>query len=251
MKKYDLYLESGPKHRTTMVHVLDLLGCTASGPTTEAALAATPGAIRAHLRLLQRHGERVRPDTSFTTAVAAHVTEGSWIGYGDPAPGFPPDFEPLSADELRTHLRRLSWIHEDLLELLGDVPARRLTAKSAKGRSLAEIVSHIAEAHAAYLRYAAGNFTELSDAMKALRRGDTPPVEALRRLWSVSHTRLDAMTEDERARRIPHGQATWTARRCLRRMLEHDWEHLREISARLGTSTQYLGTTNPSGGPGG
>jgi hypothetical protein len=32
---YDLYLESGPKRKKTMVHVLDLLGCIVHGPTTD------------------------------------------------------------------------------------------------------------------------------------------------------------------------------------------------------------------------
>ena len=54
---YALYLESGPQRRKTMVHALDLLGCVAVGPTTDAALAATPAAIRAYLRFLARHGE--------------------------------------------------------------------------------------------------------------------------------------------------------------------------------------------------
>lgn len=59
--QYALYLESGPRRRKTMVHVLDLLGCIAQGPTTEAALEATSAAIRAYLRFLQRHGEAVKP----------------------------------------------------------------------------------------------------------------------------------------------------------------------------------------------
>ena len=46
MTEYALYLESGPKHKKTMVHVLGLLGCIAQGPTTEAALEAAPQAIR-------------------------------------------------------------------------------------------------------------------------------------------------------------------------------------------------------------
>ena len=50
VKEYALYLESGPRRRKTMVHVLELLGCIAQGPTTEKALAATPEAIRAYLR---------------------------------------------------------------------------------------------------------------------------------------------------------------------------------------------------------
>jgi len=47
MTEYALYLESGPRQRKTMVHVLDLLGCIAPGPTTADALAVTPDAIRA------------------------------------------------------------------------------------------------------------------------------------------------------------------------------------------------------------
>ena len=42
MKTYGLHLESGPKRMKTMVHVPELLGCVANGPTTDAALAATP-----------------------------------------------------------------------------------------------------------------------------------------------------------------------------------------------------------------
>lgn len=50
-----------------MVHALDLLGCVAIGPTTEEALAATPGAIRTYRRFLHRHGEPVDPDAPFET----------------------------------------------------------------------------------------------------------------------------------------------------------------------------------------
>jgi lipopolysaccharide biosynthesis protein len=32
---------------------------------------------------------------------------------------------------------------------------------------------------------------------------------------------------------VKYGQVTWTARRALRRMLEHEWEHLLELSKRL------------------
>lgn len=41
MTTYDLYPESAPGRRKTMVHVLALLGCVAVGPTSEEALAAT------------------------------------------------------------------------------------------------------------------------------------------------------------------------------------------------------------------
>ncbi|MFQ5858734.1 MAG: hypothetical protein ACE5LU_24290 [Anaerolineae bacterium] len=41
------------------------------------------------------------------------------------------------------------------------------------------------------------------------------------------------MTDEERRQSVPHGQVTWTARRALRRMLEHQWEHLLKVSERL------------------
>ena len=53
MQTYRLYLESGPKKKKTMVHVLELLGCIAKGPITDEALSSTPGAIRAYLRFLK------------------------------------------------------------------------------------------------------------------------------------------------------------------------------------------------------
>ena len=74
MTTYDLYLESGPRRRKTMVHVLDLLGCVAVGPTTDDAIAATPEAIRAYRRFLCRHGEDIDPDAPFDTRVAEHIT---------------------------------------------------------------------------------------------------------------------------------------------------------------------------------
>src|SRR5690242_12185716 len=84
MLTYDLYLESGPQRRKTMVHVPQLLGCIANGPTTEAALTATPDAIRGFRGFFHRHGEPLDPSEPFETRVAAHITEGGWLGNGSP-----------------------------------------------------------------------------------------------------------------------------------------------------------------------
>ncbi len=234
MTEYALYLESGPKHKTTMVHVLELLGCIARGPTTEAALEAAPEAILRYLRLLRRHGDEVDPEAAFTTRVAEHVTEGSWLGYGDPAPGFAPDFEPLGADELAVHLRRLNWLRSDLLDLVKPLSREQLAAQPEKGRTLQQILEHMAESDGYYLRYLVGKVDGLPEALKAVREGPPEALPALVfDLWGVFDARLRVLTEAERARKVPHGQVAWTARRALRRMLEHAWEHLLEISERL------------------
>ena len=231
---YALYLESGPRRRKTMVHVLDLLGCTAEGPTTEAALEATPDAIRAYLRFLRRHGEAVDPDAGFTTVVAEHVTEGGWLGNGDPTPGFTLDFLPLSAGDLAVHLRRLAWLRSDLLALIRDVPQAQLVAEpEGGGRSIYRILEHIAESQCVYLRYLVGKVDCLLEAQRAVQGGPESLSDALVCLWQISDARVEVLTEAERTQQVPHGQVTWTARRALRRMLEHDWEHLLELSRRL------------------
>ena len=113
---YDLSLESGPRQRKTMTHALDLLGCVATGPTTEAALAATPEAIRAYLRFLRRHGVPVDPEAPFETRVAEHITEGDWLGNGSPYLIFDADLEPLGDAELDTFLRRFGWLRVELAD---------------------------------------------------------------------------------------------------------------------------------------
>src|SRR5688572_5501379 len=114
MTDYALYLESGPKRRKTMVHVPELLGCMANGPTTEVALEATPAAIRAYLRFLRRAGEPVDPATPFTTSIAEHVTEGMWLGNGSPYVTFGPDLDPVSEPELELLIQRFHALHEEL-----------------------------------------------------------------------------------------------------------------------------------------
>ncbi len=241
MMEYALYLESGPRRRKTMVHVLDLLGCIAQGPTTEAALEATPQAIRTYLRFLERHGEAIHPEADFSIRITVHVMEGGWIGNGDPPQGFEPDFKPLTAADLKTHLRRLGWLQADLLELIQDVPRRKMEEEPRSGgRSIQDILKHVANTHGVYLRYLTGQVEGLSAALKAVKQ---TPVEALpaalSEVWQISRTRLEILTEAERRQFVPHGEVTWTARRALRRMLEHGWEHFLEISRRFAANGPY------------
>jgi uncharacterized damage-inducible protein DinB/predicted RNase H-like HicB family nuclease len=234
--EYGLYLESGPRRRKTMVHVLDLLGCVARGPTTEEALEATPDAIRAYLRFLQRHGESVAPQDPFTTVFAEHAMEGPWLGNGNPSCGFTPDFEPLSAQEQAIYLRRLAWLREDLLELIRALSPEQLLAEpEGRERSIYRILDHIAEAQGAYIRAALGKVDGLHAALRAVRQDPESIASALTGLWQVSASRLEAITEAERQQTVQRGQVTWTVRRAFRRLLEHEWEHLVEIAERLGT----------------
>ena len=235
MTEYALYLESGPKMKTTMVHVLDLLGCVANGPTTEAALEATPGEIAEYLRLLKRHGEKVDPDAPIKTRIVAHVMEGSWIGQGDPAPGFAPDFEPLTPEDESVYRNRLQWLGEDIVALIGEFPDDELAAKPSKGRVLRDIVGHVANAEPEYFRASSiGKPEGVKEALQAIegaRPGALGP--ALAHLWKLLDTQLERITPEVRTAQVQRGEKLWTARRGFRRALEHPWEHLREMQRRL------------------
>ncbi len=236
MTDYALYVESGPKRRKTMVHVLDLLGCTVNGPTTDAALAATPDAIRAYLRFLRQHGEAVDPNAPFTTSVALHVMEGQWLGNGNPDGGFPPDFQSLTIEELHVYLPRLTWLGAELSRCIGIYVLSReqmLAKPAGGGRPIYDILVHVADAEYAYFQSPVNKPEGLSVALKAVQQGPESIPSALPLFWQIAHSCLEAMTEADRTQFVQHGVRTWTARRAMRRMLEHAWEHLQEIRVRL------------------
>jgi predicted RNase H-like HicB family nuclease len=220
--------------KTTMVHVLDLLGCVANGPTTEAALETAPGEIHRFLRFLRSHGEDVDPEAQFATKIATHVTEGSWIGYGDPAPGFSPDFDPLTRGELTLHLEHLRWIGDELSGI-----ARRLTpdqsvSEPEKGRPLGEILRHIATAEPEYVRTAgAGKPAGAKELIKTIEEAPEVIADTLPRLWRMLIAQFAGIPDEELNKVTQRGERPYTARRGLRRALEHPWEHLRELERRF------------------
>jgi uncharacterized damage-inducible protein DinB/predicted RNase H-like HicB family nuclease len=234
MTVYDLYLESGPLHRKTMVHVLDLLGCVAVGPTTEDALAATPDAIRTYRRFLGRHGEPVVPDTPFDTQVVEHITQGDWLGNGSPYLVFGPDLQPVTGEEVETFLNRHHWLREELATWAATQTDEQLDAPAGSGRTARAVLLHVLGASGGYLSAALGGAPGFSRLHSAAERGELDLAEALRRSAALAAERVRATTAEERAavRQLPKGART--LRKALRRMLEHDWEHLAELSRRPG-----------------
>lgn len=238
MMTYDLYLESGPKRRRTMVHVLDLLGCVATGPTTDEAVAATPDAIRAYKRFLRRHGEAMDPDEPFATRVVEHIMEGNWLGNGSPYLIFGPDFAPVTDAEIEVYLNRLRWVCGELAEWTEIQSEGQLNAQDAEGGRPAQVMLlHVIGAQGTYPASALNGAPGFSRVRSAAERGEIGLPEALRRIAALAEERVRAATAEERAavRELPSGK--YTLRKALRRMLEHDWEHLVELSRRPGGPT--------------
>lgn len=235
MPVYDLYLESGPQKKTTMVHVPALLGCIANGKTTDAALAATPDAIRAYLSYLRRHRADVDPKASIEIRVVTHITSGQFLGNGSPDVIYEPDLAPLTPAELRRYLDWLGWSRADLVKLVDGIDDAALDASpKGRGRPIRNILKHVLEAEKGYV-YSVLGITKTLHAPTSDAIHDRIDIrDGLRLARRASIARIAAMTAAERRTVVRRGSSTRTARRMLRRMLEHEWEHRREIATRLG-----------------
>ena len=232
--RFDLFLESGPQHRKTWVFVPSLPGCVAVGPTSDAAIEISRAAIAERLDFLRRHGETIAGAESIEIVVAEHVIEREFLGFGQQF--FPPDAEPLTQDEARRQLRWATWSREELVAAARAQPEPLTVKPATRGRSAAAILSHVAGAEWAYVSSTLGTLRGGSAAIAAIERAGEQPWQALAAERLALMARLDEMTPDEMARIVErNGRPRWTARRMLRRMLEHESEHIGELRSRLAT----------------
>ena len=235
---YLLDVESGPKRRTTMIHVTALPGCVATGPTTEAALAATPAAIRDFLAFLRDHGEATDPGAPFTTRVAEHLTEGRWMGQGSPYVLFASDLAPVTGPEIAVWSRRLGWLLDDLADLAAGDLAPYEPPPGTPGRPAREVLLHVLGAAGASLSAATGSAPGFSRLHDAATRGELDLAVALRRCAELAAEQVAATTPEQRAgiRDLPTHRAT--LRKAMRRMAGHPWEHRAELLRRESGSRQ-------------
>ena len=229
MPVYDVYLESGPQKKKTLAHVLDPLGCVAFGATSDEAFAATADAIRAYLRALSAHGEKVDPKANVELRLAKHDLSGSFPGQTL----WPPDLEPLPARALARYVRWLEWSRADLLALVKPLDEKHLRAKPSTGRSVRDVLLHVLEADKAYVYALVGVHKPMGDPTNAAAKGALDLRVALAEARAAAVERLAKLTPAELGRVRKAGKSTVTAHRMIRRMLEHEWEHRVEIARRI------------------
>ncbi len=228
-RPYDLLVETGPQHKSTLVHVPELLGCVVYARTMEDAVASAPRMIAAYIASLRRHGEKITARTPVATRVAELSERGGFIGMAE----FPSDFDPVTPAEVTRYARWLGWSRDDLLQEVADLPRARLESKPAQGRPLRAILEHVLGADKSYVYAAFGVTKSMGDPTNAALRGALDLRVALRESRLAGIERLLVATSLERTRVKRGGQSLHTLRRMLRSMLEHEWEHRQEIQARL------------------
>jgi predicted RNase H-like HicB family nuclease/uncharacterized damage-inducible protein DinB len=217
-----------------VVFVPSLPGCVAVAPTSEAAIEIARSAIRKRLEFLRRHGDTIAGADTIDVVVAEHVIERQFLGYAQQF--FLPDAEPLTEAEARRQLRWTEWSREEFVAAARAQPEPLTVKPASGGRPAAAIISHVAGAEWAYVSATLGTVRGGSAAIAEIERAGERPWEALAAERRALLARLDAMTPEELTRVVErNGRPRWTARRMLRRMLEHESEHVEELRTRLPT----------------
>jgi predicted RNase H-like HicB family nuclease len=231
--RYALYLESGPQRRKTWVYVPDLPGCSTVAPTSDAAVEFATVAIRDRLEFLSRHGEVVADLEPIEAVVAGHVIERKFLGFGQGT--FPSDRLPLAADEAARQLHWAEWSREELIAAARCQPLPLAEKPAGGGRSAAAIVSHVAGSEWSYVSATLGPVPGGRAIIAAVEAAAEEPWAALAAEREALMPRLHSMTRDELARIVDRGEGkpVRSARRMLRRFLEHEWEHVLELRSRL------------------
>ncbi len=228
--QYGLHLESGPMRRKTMVHVLDLLGCVVMMPTTDEAVDEAPAAIRRYLEFLAAHGEPVDPKAAFGTAIREHVTEGTFLGQG--GAHFAWDERTMRAGEVRAAAARFGGLRAALLEAAEEIPSTWLAVKPATGdRALGGILFHVLGASSGYLSSVIGGTPEIGRLRTQAEKGELRAIDGLRAQAPLLAERLEQLAPGGKSRAALKRPEQVT--RGIRRLLEHEWEHLEELRRRM------------------
>ncbi len=242
--KYLVYLEIA-RNGACLAHVPSLPGCNLRTPTREEALRRLPDAIVEYSNWLRRHGEVV-------PAVQRHVPmeiAGESVGFGPFDPGdaaalLPPDREPLDAPALELHLRLMGYSRADLLGLVRSLPDEVLDWQAtADEASIRRVLRHIGNAEEWYISRLVP-----PDSLPPEWAGDDalPILEFLEMERRTAVGRLRQLPEAERAgvfyatEWTEHPEEPWTARKVLRRFLEHEREHTAQIRQIMGLYRSYL-----------
>jgi len=246
--KYSVFLEINPDGRT-LAHVLELAGCISRADSRQEALQRLPGLIHEYHAWLRGHGEATpAEDVAIDLQIA-----GESSGYGPFDPGnaaalLPDDPQPVARDELEYYLALAAYGRADLLGLLcRETPAALGTDGSPLPElpddlldwqpaphsfSLRRVLRHIGNAEEWYVSRLVSPETLPAEWE---HDEDLPLLQFLAMERRTAVDRLRRLTDDELSRVVypsqwtDHPEEPWTARKALRRLIEHEREHTAQV----------------------
>jgi predicted RNase H-like HicB family nuclease len=207
LKTYHVYIETSQDaldEGGPLAHVPELPGCTARGKTVEAARDSIRQSAQDYVAFLRAQGERDLPDE-----FELEFEEVS--GYT-----LPPDYVPMAPDEIARARRWLEASRGAVLAEINDLPTEAWDWKPAPGEwSLRWITNHMGGAE-----------LYLTDKLMEPERALLDRLAVTRR---AALERLDALAAGNTGSVTTFEGEEWTLRKVLRRMLEHEQEHLSQI----------------------
>lgn len=198
---------------TFLAAVAALPGCIARGATRDAAVAGVRRTFRDYVEMLARFGIS-------TEAYAGLDPETFSVTNLEPGTTFPEDLRSADAAELAAFLKRMEASRSALLALVRPLTQEQLERKpSEEQRSIREILEHVMVTE-----------TALLSRLEPWPGGGFATLQAVHRM---AFQRFSVMEPEDTGgeHRIQGGR--WTVRRVMRRILEHEYEHVLEIRERL------------------
>lgn len=226
MMPYSIFIDGAPEG-PWMGHLLSEPGCIWLAPTRGDAVAQAPAAITAFYAWLRRHGEPVAAAPSDVPVEVAEVQEIPRFDQSGAAVGFfDPDRAPVTDADMATVVRRLGYARRDLLEAVTAVPPEALDWAPPGGkRTIRKNLIHIYNCQGFYL----SRVLSMPGAEAVLP--DPWPEETFACLnWVMDRATAalydlpPALREGTYAAEQP--AELWTARKMLRRFVEHEREHV-------------------------
>jgi hypothetical protein len=237
MSKYRIGIDTRPDNVTAWV--FDLPGCRSISGTREETLALVPVAIGEYLAWLDTHHARpLDAMEPYEYEIVEEIT-----GSGDDL-CFEDDRQAVDADELERGIRYIGFAHGDLASLLRPLPQTvlewkppatsvKIDAVFSDVRTIRDMEEHVATALTFHLR-------GVGHAADRVPSPDDP--KNLQQAYEVTILRLRQLDAEERSgtaykRETARGEAEWSARKAVRRIINHVRFHTGEAAIRLAWPT--------------
>lgn len=200
-----------------------------------------------HVNWLRIHKEKVpSPDMSFTIAEEAHNILDLGESGGEVA-FFTFDTREVTKEEMTEMVRLMGYSREDLLEKVKKIPL--FLRPIGKKRTILDILNHVCNAEEFYI----SRFGEEADSMyeenSGMKREEIDELPIFERLATVRNACVETLKElvpqkkgsiFTRSEYTLHAGEKWSARKVMRRFLEHEREHYYNILEYMGEPLRQL-----------
>lgn len=227
---YKIHLDGAP-NGPWMAHLLDEIGCIWLAPNREEAVRRAPAEIAQFYAWLRSHGEPGIRVPQTDAVEVADVQELEGFGHSGGTVGlFGSDLEPATDADIATAVRRLGYARRDLLTLVAGLPAEALDWAPPGGkRTIRRNLTHVRNCHGWYLTRVLGQ-----QAVAELLPEPWPEETFTGLAWAMERA-VQALLDLPVALRSGIYEAErpaerWTARKMLRRFVEHEREHVWVVS---------------------